>query len=222
MVFLARCQKHRNRKELMINVVGGDRMSRKLSIIFVCILCFGGIAQAAAPPLWNGNFSSGLEGWWTYLPNPAAQSVTVVDGAAVIYNADTTIAGDAKLGQGWLDAAPGGNYTVTFDFKATNVAGDGWAGEGVGIEYYDAAGSWVATTWMDLWDTTSYTPDWVPQTLASTAPATAAHVQLVFDVWAGDGGVGTMLVDNATMAPEPATMILLGIGGLVALRRKHA
>jgi hypothetical protein len=211
----------------MINVVGGDRMSRKLSIIFVCIVCFGGIAQAAAPPLWNGNFSAGLEGWWTWTPNSAAQSVTVVDGAAVIYNNDQSMAGSAKLGQGWLDAVPGGNYTVTFDFKATNVAtGDGWAGEGVGVEFYDAGGNWLATPWMNLWDTTSYTPDWVPQTLAATAPAGAAHVQVVFHTWTGFADVGTgtatMWVDNVTMAPEPATMILLGIGGLVTLRRKHA
>jgi hypothetical protein len=206
------------------NEVGGDRMSRKLSIIFVCTLCLVGSA-AQASTLWNGDFSkgtNGLEGWWTYLPNPAAQSVTVVDGSAVIYNADTTVAGDAKLGQWFGDPVAGASNAVTFDWKATVVAGDGYAGLGVGVEYKDAGGTWLKTDWMDLWDTASYTTGWETRTLASTAPAGAASFQVIFDTWAGDGGTVTATFDNVSMVPEPATMVLLGIGGLAALRRKHA
>jgi hypothetical protein len=202
-------------------------MSRKL-VILVCVLCCGSMAQASV--LWNGDFSKGtdgLEGWWTWCPNPAAQTVTVVDGSAVIYNNDQTLAGSAKLGQGWLAAVPGASYDVTFDFKATNDAtGDGWAGEGVGVEYYDSTGAWLATTWMNLWDTTDWDNNWHAISLASAAPANAANVQLVFHTWTGfdefGTGTATMLVDNVTMTPEPATVLLLGIGGLVALRRKHA
>jgi hypothetical protein len=197
-------------------------MSKKLLVICtLCLLCMA--VPANANKLVNGDFSTGdLTGWWTYIPNPAAQSVAVVDYAAVMYDADQTLAGDNKLGQWFGDPVAGVAYDVTFDFKATVVAGDGWAGLGVGVEYKDAGGTWLQTDWMNLWDTASYTSGWVSQSLASTAPVGAASFQLIFETWAGDGGAVTASFDNAVMAPEPATMILLGIGGLAALRRKHA
>ena len=45
----------------------------------------------------------------------------------------------------------------------------------------------------------------------------------VIDIWFGDmgGAAGWMGVDQLTLVPEPATMSLLGIGGLLALVRRR-
>lgn len=197
-------------------------MSRKLIVVFVCTLCLVGSA-AKANILTNGDFSNGLTGWWTWTPNSAAQSVTVAGGVATIVNADTTGAGDAHLGQN-PSTSSGAVLTLSFYFKATDVAGGGYAGEGAGLEFYDASNNWISEgVWENLWDTTSYTSNWVPITLtAVAAPSNVSYVQVLFDLWAGGGGSSTMLVEGANLTPEPATMVLLGLGGLLAIRRKHA
>jgi len=40
--------------------------------------------------------------------------------------------------------------------------------------------------------------------------------------WSGDYGLSNWKIDNLSVTPEPATMILLGLGGLITLRKKVA
>ena len=202
-------------------------MSRKLSIIFVCALCMvGGIANAADLN-WNGNFNTGnFDGWWSWAPNPAAQTITIdlVGGpdsssCAVIWNADTTSAGNAQLGTNWFSVTAGITYNASLAFNEAAVAGGGWAGVTAGLEFFDSGGAWISGNYPNLWDTGG---SWTTYNFATIAPAGAVNAQFKLDSWAGGGGAVTAYIDNVSITPEPATMVLLGIGGLVALRRKHA
>jgi len=214
-------------------------MSRKL-VIFMCTVCLVGIvtpAKAAALN-WNGDFEAipaeiydsengwnEPSGWWVWLNDPTAQSVAVNatggyggSAGAVITNTDPDGLG-AKLGTNWFGVSAGVSYTADFVFNEVVVAGGGWAGATAGLEFYDSAGTWLAGSYPNLWDTAGL---WTSSSITIVAPAGAVNAQFQIEAWVGGGGTVTTSLDNVSVTPEPATMVLLGIGGLLALRRKHA
>ena len=206
-------------------------MSRKLSIIIVCTLCLVG-TTARANMLTNGGFETGdTTGWWSWLPVPANQSFTAVAGgyagsySGLVHDFGSGPQANANVGQGkFPGAVPGVTYTADCMFKeAVVTTGDGWGGATFGVEFYDAGNNWLSGTYWNFWAVSN----WTPYEVSAVAPATAASVQLKIDCWLGgtpDESTAdvTLQLDNVTLTPEPATMVLLGIGGLVALRRKHA
>jgi hypothetical protein len=104
-------------------------------------------------------------------------------------------------------------------FNEAVVAGGGWAGITAGLEFFDSAGTWLDGVYLTLWDTGG---SWASSNISKVAPAGAVNAQFQVEAWVGGGGTVTATLDNAFVIPEPATMVLLGIGGLLALRRKHA
>jgi hypothetical protein len=206
-------------------------MRKKISIIFVCALCLvSGVAQAA---FWNGDFETGnTSSWWTWIPDTVNSTIAVVSGgpgssvyAAAIWTANPTPSGP-QLGQD-IDFSAGAAPLVSMMYDAP--AGQ-WAGASITVQYKDAslayldsgwdvffAGDGSAVSWATYDSATSVTKagNWV-------APAGTAHLTFKITQWGWMPSVTVVQYDNVNVTPEPATMVLLGIGGLVALRRKHA
>jgi len=198
-------------------------MSRKLSIILVCTLCLvcGAIPAKAVNPGYsfgNGGFESGAidGGWWTSLPD-ATSTVTIetwnvyAGSYAVAYVTQDTTA-DTKLGQS-ITITAGNTYTVNAMYDATS-----WGGMGVAVNFYDASWAYLNYAWLPMYTGTGVDTGWTSFSGNFTAVAGAAYADVTLNTW----GWSTTYVDNVSVTPEPATMVLLGIGGLVALRRKHS
>ncbi|MGD0597016.1 MAG: PEP-CTERM sorting domain-containing protein [Sedimentisphaerales bacterium] len=204
-------------------------MSKKLSI-FVCALCLVSIA-VPAKALTNGDFETGdLTGWWTWLPDPANETVSVVPGGpgTSVYAAEIyTLSGSsAQLGQDIaFSAGLPVSVSLMYDVPANN-----WAGAGITIQYKDASWSVLDWGWANIygggggggggWLSYDTASDGTKSGNWTSAPAGTAYLTLKIEQW-GWQPSGS-LYDNVVLTPEPATMVLLGIGGLVALRRKHA
>jgi hypothetical protein len=177
----------------------------------VVLVCVAGLMStvANASILADGDFESGAMNW----PNGwgAGTSGTFVVGAGVGGSiGGQTVASD-QYWHGFLDIAKvGGNwgtgdYTMTFQAK-TNTIGTqvffGWNGPGYAM--------WAPQV--------ALTTGWATYTYTTPFPAMGRAVSA--DIFLYQKGAGTMTIDNVSFVPEPVTMLLLGIGGLLLRRRK--
>ncbi len=205
-------------------------MSKKLCI-FVCALCLVSIA-VPAKAFYNGNFETGnLDGWWTWLPEPANETIAITAGgpagslwdAGIWTNSPTD---GPQLGQ---DIAFSAGLTPMVSMMYDAPAGQ-WAGASITVQYKDASWNYIDAGWDVFFAGDGSGTGWVNYDSATSAskagtwvaPAGTAHLTFKITQW-GWMPAGTVVqYDNVNVTPEPATMVLLGIGGLVALRRKHA
>jgi hypothetical protein len=179
----------------------------KKLIVLVCVI--GLAAVATANFVDDGDFESGAMNW----PNGwgAGSSGTFVAGAGVGGSIGGVTNAAEQYWHGFLDVADvGGNwgtgdYTMTFQAKTDTVGTEvffGWNGPGYAV--------WAPQT--------ALTTEWATYTY--TAPFPAGGQAVSGDIFLYQKGAGTMTIDNVSLVPEPATLGLLAIGGLLLRRRK--
>jgi len=194
------------------------RMSWKC---FWLMLLIGLLAVSArANMVTNGGFETGdFTGWWTWVADSDNQTVSIDsdykyegDYSAKLWSASS--AWSAQMGTSF---ELGGDTAWTLSFVYSAVTPSDWGSAGVAINYYDAEGTYLSYEWISLYDEgPAPSPgEWVLVSNDYTTPTEAAKVDLKFEVanWT------TVNFDNITAIPEPATLLLLGLGSLAIRRR---
>ena len=200
---------------------------KKVLILFA-LLAMTGIASANI--LTNGGFEDGDTGQITGTPIPGWQTWNWSgwhhdDAGAII---------DTKAVKLWWDdsglyqdfAAVAGE-TYDFSVQCLDFSGDtaavNWNGL-IKAEFYDVSDAQLLAQDLERFDSdNTVNPDdvWVEIGDSIIAPAGTSYGRIVLMVvdW-HDGIGGAINFDNASVVPEPATLALLGLGGLLLRRRK--
>jgi hypothetical protein len=201
----------------------------RLMLLLVAVL----VTSAQANLLTNGDFETGnLDPWYITNWGTEDQYITVVDDGTKVAEI-LTVGGDGiELHQDGIACGAGLPVVVSLDYK---VASGSWNAMGVSINYWDASEGWLDYGWTLIYDNSTAgggDDQWHTYTTAGkpagsgvgelegtwSVPLDTAEITMYISQW---GWVPSGAhYDNVSLVPEPATITMLGLGGLALIRRR--
>ena len=197
---------------------------KKLGLFVMVVSIIVGSQVATANLVYNGTFDDGLNGWnqsanW-YAGTTVAASATPApnarsdDPAGVIsFGAAYSAGGIYQI----IGVAPGTTVQISADWCAEQP-GYGWVE--VGARSWDGVSAITDYGYDTLIGGGNPNQAW---TTVSKSYLVTTNM-LVISLGGGNGGngAGYRAFDNIVVTPEPATMLMLGLGGLLLRRRRRA
>jgi len=190
-------------------------MSRKFSICIVLVLAALLCTSANANMLANGNFNDPASGAWPTNWsgwNWSAGWANHENLPAVTYDGSYYV----NVGNGWQNGGGGFNQTVP---------GIGETGT-MQMIWQNSLGAELGRAVRNTVDPAVYGNNydiphpWANYVLTATAPVGTTQIKVEFMSNNGESTGGAIWFENAVLTPEPATLTILGLGGLLLRRKK--
>lgn len=197
-------------------------MFKLKTIVAIALMASLTASVSMAGMVLNGDFEADLAGWFHGPVTIGADNGPSAPGVqCAFFDADNSERIDLRSMA--IPVVAGTEYTLTFDYKTSVGAVDNPQVRFRFFEGADEHGNTSGNFKGEGWSSVGHTDgNWDVLTVTYTAPegATAADILLSTNVFGSF--TGQLSADNMTVVPEPMSLLMLGMGGLMILRKRSA